>query len=70
MSAKWCHLSRYSTLNQMRFNAPKKIIHDGKMQTVVKLIIADCKFSLPEDFLNNKMAESHSKTLVCIISLM
>ena len=40
--------SRYSTLNQMNFKVPQKI-NDGKMLALVKLIIVNCNFSLPQE---------------------
>ena len=43
------------------------------MLAVVKLIIVNCKFDLPEenhaDFVKSKMVEFHYQTLVCAINL-
>ena len=42
--------SKCCTNNQMKFNVlQKKKINDGKMQAVVKLIIVNCNFDLPEE---------------------
>ena len=56
----------------MKFHVPPKK-NDGKMLAVVKLIIVNCTFSLPQEksrrLCRNKMAEFHSQTLVCVINL-
>ena len=42
--------SKYCTNNdQMKFNVLQKKINYGKMQAVVKLIIANCNLDLPEE---------------------